>query len=90
MPVIIWRVTFFEKGEEPIVDNMRRLRDAWVLAQPYPDVDGKDWVIEAWETVKAKFEEEKATSMLVAWASDHTAHTIIDKIEAEDYPKDDD
>jgi hypothetical protein len=53
-------------------------------------VDGKDWVIEAWETVKAKFEEEKATSMLVAWASDHTAHTIIDKIEAEDYPKDDD
>jgi hypothetical protein len=89
MPVIIWRVTFFEKDETPIVDNMRRLRDAWVLAQPYPHIDKKEWNVEAWETVKAAFEEQKQTSMLVAWATCHTAHTIIDRIEAEEFPDDD-
>jgi hypothetical protein len=89
MPVIIWRVTFFEKDETPIVDNMRRLRDAWVLAQPYPHLDGKTWTIKDWETVRSAFEEQKQTSMLVAWATDHTAHTIIDRIEADEFPDDD-
>jgi hypothetical protein len=88
MTVIYWKVTFFVKGEDTITDNMRRLRDAWVLAQPYPHYDGKDWTTHNWETVKAAF-ESGATSMLVAWASDHTAHTVIDQIEADEYPNDD-
>jgi hypothetical protein len=89
MTVTIWRVSFFAKGERPIVDDMRRLRDAWVLAQPYPELDDKDWTTESWETVKKRFEEEKETSMLVSWTKDHSAHTIIDKIEADAFPDDD-
>lgn len=90
MPVVYWKVSFFAKGETPIIDNMRRLRDAWTLAQPYPEMDGKEWVTESWETVKAAFEERNVTSLLVAWAKNHTSHTIIDQIEAEQYPPYDD
>jgi hypothetical protein len=89
MSVIYWKVTFFAKDEGPLVENMRRLRDAWVLCQPYPEVDGKEWKTETWESVKSAF-ESGTTSMLVSWTTDHTAHTIIDQVEADEFPPYDD
>jgi hypothetical protein len=52
-----WRVTFYEAGEEPLVEVMRSFADAWALAQPNPEDDGLPWRFAgARAQIKARFE----------------------------------
>jgi hypothetical protein len=74
-----WKTIHYEQGEEPIADIMTRFRDAWVLALPYPQCDGKEWHIEDRDSVEERFAAGE-TSVLVGWSVCHTAHVEIQKV----------
>lgn len=74
-----WRVTFYEKGDEPLVEMMRSFADAWALAQPYPEDDGLAWHFAgARAQIKARFEAGE-NSIRVCWVDNET-YTVVERI----------
>ena len=74
-----WKTVHYEQGEEPIADIMTRFRDAWILALPYPHLDGKIWHMEKQDEVEARFAAGES-AIVVGWTECHTAHVEIQKV----------
>ncbi len=73
-----WRVTFYEQGEEPLVEIMRTFADAWAVSAPYPGDDGLQWARSNRANVEARFAAGE-NSIVVSRASQVT-YTVIERI----------
>lgn len=76
-----WRVTFYEEGEEPLVEDMRSFADAWALAQPNPEDDGLAWRFAgARAQIKARFEAGE-NSIRVCWVDGvNGTYTVVERV----------
>lgn len=77
-----WRVTFYEEGEEPIVEIMRSFADAWALAQPNPEEDGLAWRFEPRAQVLARFQDPQANHTIrVCWVEGvNGTYNVIERL----------
>ncbi len=78
-----WRVTFYEEGEEPLVEVMRTFADAWAVAQPYPEDDGLAWRFAgARAQIKARFDDPQGErSIRVCWVEGvNGTYTFIERL----------
>jgi hypothetical protein len=76
-----WRVTFYEVGEEPIVEVMSSFADAWALAQPNPEDDGLDWrFVGARVQIKARFDAGEQI-ITVCWVNGvNGTYNVIERL----------
>ena len=73
-----WRVTFYEEGDEPLVEMMRSFADAWAVSKPYPDLDGRPWQRLEKANVEARFVAGE-NAIVVSRASNGT-YTVIERL----------
>ena len=75
-----WRVTFYEEGEEPIVEVVSSFDTAWALSRPCPEEAHLEWALEQRSVVTARFQNESV--VCVAYV-DLATRNVIEKIEGE-------
>lgn len=73
-----WRITWYEEGEEPLVEIVSSFADAWVLAQPYPEDDNLPWKwVERHIAVQRFAAGERAVR--AAWV-DNATQTFVERL----------
>lgn len=73
-----WRITWYEEGEDPLVEVIGSFADAWALAQPYPDEDGLPWQWLPRADAILQF-ENGAQSVVAAWV-DNVNRIIVERL----------
>jgi hypothetical protein len=73
-----WRVTFYEEGDEPLVEDVNSFADAWGLAHPYPTLDGLRWKTQERANVEARFAAGE-NRIVVSYSSDAGTYTVIER-----------
>ena len=72
-----WRVTFYEEGEEPIVEVVSSFDTAWALSRPCPEEAHLGWALEQRSVVTERFQNESV--VCVAYV-DLATRNVIEKI----------
>jgi hypothetical protein len=73
-----WRITWYEDGEEPMVEVVSSFADAWALAQPYPDEDGLQWRWTPRQDARLQF-ANGSQAVVAAWV-DNTTRTVVERM----------
>jgi hypothetical protein len=73
-----WRITWYEEGEEPLVEVVSSFADAWALAQPYPDEDGLQWQWMPRQDAHLQF-ANGAQALVAAWV-DNATRTVVERM----------
>jgi hypothetical protein len=73
-----WRITWYEDGEEPLVEVVSSFADAWALSQPYPHEDGLQWQWIGRNVAMQRFAEGEQV-VCASWV-DNATRTIVERM----------
>lgn len=73
-----WRVTWYEQGEDDVMEMFDRFADAWAISQPAAE-PGVDWRYTLRDQVSARFIQGEQ-SIIVAWTDDMLQRVVIEKM----------